>query len=144
MPSLELKRISSRTDTPTFGVLLYEGMPFCVTLERPWLSNRRGESCIPLGDYRVVRCRNSPDYDFQDSPRFGDTFQVMNVQGRSKILFHKGNINDDTHGCIIVGEKYEPLHGEPAVLASGPAFAEFMRLLAGESAFDLSITDHFT
>ena len=129
---------------PTLGVLLHKHQPFCVTLEREWLNNRRGESCIPIGHYHGVRCRTSPDYDFKDSPKFGDTFQVYGVDGRKNILFHKGNIEEDTHGCIIVGESFGYLGGNQAVLSSGTAFEEFMEILEDEDEFHLAITDNFT
>lgn len=114
----------------TFGVLLDENLPFCLTIERPWLNNEREKSCIPVGDYICKRI---------NSPKFGITFQVWNVLGRAEILFHKGNIMDDSHGCIIVGERFDPLNGMPAVLASGEAFTEFMSRIWGQDEFALSI-----
>jgi len=140
---MELKRISQNESHPTFGVLLNRGLPFAVTLERPWRQNRRGISCIPSGTYRCVRCSASPDYGFRDSPNFGNTFQVYNVPERSKILFHKGNVNQDTHGCIIVGEQYDYLQGENAVLSSRKGFEEFLKITQHVDEFFLEITNHF-
>jgi hypothetical protein len=111
-------------------VLLDEDLPFCVTLEREWLDNRRNISCIPEGTYICKRVI---------SPKFGETFEVVDVPGRSHILFHKGNIKDDTHGCIIVGELFDPLNGENAVLSSGKAFQEFLSRLENNEAFTLTI-----
>lgn len=124
----------SYADKATFGVLLDEDMPFCVTLERPWRENRRSVSCIPVGAYICKRVQ---------SPNFGDTFEVTNVKGRSSILFHKGNLVEDTHGCIIIGEQYEPLAEENAVLASGKAFKEFKDRTKGVDSFILSIENHY-
>ena len=126
------------------GAFQFAGRPFALTLERPWLGNRRGESCIPLGQYVCMRCSSSPDYDFKDSPRVGDTFQVFDVDGRSKILFHKGNRFQDTHGCIIVAEQFGSLGGREAVLKSEKGFGEFMALLRHDTEFSLSITNHFS
>jgi len=123
----------AQTESETFGVLLDGKIPFCVTLERPWLANRRGISCIPDGYYMCRRIQ---------SPRFGDTFEVIEVPNRSHILFHKGNLSDDTHGCILVGEQYEPLGGENAILASGKAFGEFRRRTEGIDDFFLNIETH--
>lgn len=114
----------------TFGVLLDWKVPFCVTLERPWIDNKRSISCIPEGDYICERMQ---------SPKFGDTFEITNVPERSHILFHKGNLKDDTHGCILVGEQYEPLRGENAVVASGKAFKEFKDRVKDIDEFILSI-----
>ena len=98
-------------------MLFDEDMPFALTLERPWLDNKKSISCIPNGTYiseRVV------------SPKFGNTFEVKDVPDRSHILFHKGNIAEDSRGCIIVGEQFEPVNGKPGVLASAKGFNEFL------------------
>ena len=68
MKHIELKRIACDGDRPTLGVLLNNKRPFAVTLERPWLGNRTGESCIPLGDYLCLRCTSSPDYSYKPNP----------------------------------------------------------------------------
>ena len=130
--NFKLIRISHTTNA-TFGVLLEEDIPFCVTLERPWLENKRSISCIPEGFYKCERVQ---------SPRFGDTFEIEGVAGRSHILFHKGNLLDDTHGCVLVGEQFEPLKGENAILASGKAFAEFKKRTEGIHGFFLQIESH--
>lgn len=127
-----LIRISSTTEA-TFGVLLEENIPFCLTLERPWLQNKRSVSCIPEGFYTCERVK---------SPKFGDTFEIVDVEARSHILFHKGNLSDDTHGCILVGEQFEPLGGENAILASGKAFAEFKERTKENNTFLLQIESH--
>jgi len=127
--NLTLIRLPQHKDG-TFGVLLDEGTPFCLTVERPWLDNKRGESCIPTGQYICRRV---------NSPKFGDTFEVTNVPGRTAILFHKGNIMEDSHGCIILGEQYESLEGKVAVLASGKAFSEFLERTRNVNEFRLEI-----
>lgn len=76
------------------------------------------------------------------SPKFGDTFRVEDVPNRSHILFHKGNLAENTHGCIIVGEQFEPLGGENAVLASGKAFTEFKQRTKDDYTFTLCIESH--
>jgi hypothetical protein len=127
--NFKLLRISLTTNA-TFGVLLEEDIPFCVTLERPWLGNIKSISCIPDGLYNCKRVQ---------SPKFGDTFEIENVLNRTHILFHKGNLSDDTHGCVLVGEQFEPFRGENAVLASGEAFAEFKKRTEGIDSFLLQI-----
>ncbi len=144
LDSLKLIRLSY-TNYGTFGVLIgLEDIPFAVTLERPWKNNEpsRGDvpgSCIPVGRYRCLRCRVSPDYGFKDSPKFGDTFQVYQVPRRTTILFHKGNLDDDTRGCILVGEQFEPIYNKPGIAASAKGFDEFLRLTAPVNEFWLSI-----
>ena len=132
MKMLKLKRVSFREDG-TFGVLLDENeAPFAVTLERPWENNAVGKSCIPTGLYLCKRVA---------SPKFGNTFEVTAVAGRSHILFHRGNINDDTHGCILIGEKFEVwTDGRVSIHESGKGFGEFMILTADTNEFWLSIS----
>jgi hypothetical protein len=128
---LILTRLNRHSSFPTYGVLQRDtGVPFALTLERPWLDNQRKVSCIPDGTYRVVR---------HQSPKFGNTFWVQDVPGRSEILFHKGNIDDDSHGCILVGEQFNPVRGEDGITASAEGFAQFLNELDGANEFELTI-----
>jgi len=133
MGIFKLVRISMISDG-TFGVLLEENIPFALTVERPWLNNEKGVSCIPGGSYTCRRI---------DSPKFGNTFEVTNVPGRTEILFHKGNVDDDSHGCIIIGEQFESLGGKVAVLSSAKGFSEFLDRLKNRVFFDLEITNAY-
>lgn len=105
------------TEFGTFGVFLDGDLPFCLTLERLWLGNQKNISCFPGGDYVCKRI---------DSPKFGNTFEVTNIPDRTACLFHKGNLDDDSHGCVILGEQYETVLGSYGVVSSGKAFEEFL------------------
>lgn len=128
-----LKRIASK-ESGVFGVLLYKGTPFALTLENPDLNNKPFESCIPAGAYKCERYQ---------SKRFGDTFMVMDVFNRLGILFHWGNTREDTKGCILIGEMFEPVYGKDAIQSSRKGFAEFKQLLAEVDEFDLLIKEHY-
>ena len=129
MKIFNLIRITEIEDG-TFGVLLDEKIPFALTIERPWLGNLKGVSCIPSDSYICKRI---------DSPKFGNTFEVTDVPYRSEILFHKGNIMDDSHGCIIIGEQFEYLGGKVAVLSSAKGFSEFLDRTKDLVVFKLNI-----
>ncbi len=132
MYQMTLKRIASNEDR-TFGVLLdNDNDPFAVTLEDPWKGNKVNVSCIPADKYICKK---------RFSPKFGDTYEVTNVEGRTHILFHKGNTEQDTHGCILIGESFDYLGGDPAIINSGKGFREFMRKLYEHSTFILNIRD---
>lgn len=133
MKHLTLKRVETGEDG-TFGTLSFKKKPFVVTLEREWLKNLVGKSCITAGTYDCKRV---------DSPRFGDTFEVTNVFGRSHILFHKGNLDDDSHGCILVAEEFGKLGNDDGVVRSTQGYGEFMRLLENDNEFKLTIENHF-
>ena len=129
-----LKRIAL-TDKGTFGVLIDENnIPFCLTLERPWLNNQHDVSCIPAGTYNCVK-------GFHQIHGF--VYQVMNVPNRDEILIHVGNTIDDTEGCILVGEAYgyNLKNGNPGVASSTPAFNLFMQKLSGQTQFSLRIME---
>lgn len=137
---MRLVRVA-RNLVATYGVLIYGDTPICVTLERPWKNNQRGVSCIPGGPLPspcVYQCARV------ESPKFGNTFEVLNVPSRSAILFHKGNIDADTHGCIVLGESFNPILGRPGVTDSGHAFDEFIGLLRMTDRFQLSVVEAFT
>ena len=129
MKTLTLKRISD-TKYGTFGVLLNDNIPFVVTLENPWKDNQEDISCIPLGLYLCKR---------HISPRFGEVFRVTDVKDRTHILFHWGNLEKDTHGCILIGESFDPLNNIPGILSSKKGFREFMSRLEGQDDFWLDI-----
>jgi len=124
-----LKRVAF-TEYGTFGVLLNNGIPFVLTLERPWLDNREDVSCIPEGVYTCTR---------YSSAKYPDTFQVLNVPDRTGILFHKGNLDDHSKGCILIGEMFDPYKDEPAILSSAKGFKEFMEILKDRQSFELQI-----
>lgn len=130
---MRLVRLTKSPDSPTYGVLLNAGIPFALTLEDPWLENMPRVSCILPGSYKAVR---------HLSPRFGETFWVQDVPGRSEILFHRGNTQADTQGCILVGESFSHVLGETGITGSREGFAEFMRILEGKREFNLEIEEH--
>ena len=124
-----LQRIIS-TDFGTFGVIRDGVIPFALTLERPWLDNEPNESCIPAGKYTCTRFH---------SDKHPSTFIVNDVDDRSAILFHTGNVMTESAGCILIGEQFESLNGTPAILASRQGFREFMNRLSGKDSFELTI-----
>jgi hypothetical protein len=127
-----LKRIAY-TEYGVFGVLVHNGIPFTLTVERPWLDNKQDVSCIPEGLYTCVR---------HHSERHPDTFRVQNVPGRTGILFHTGNHMDHSAGCIIVGEKFDPYKDEPGIQSSTEGFGEFMDIHGDRQTFELLITNN--
>ena len=115
-------------------MVVHNDLPFALTLERQWLDNRSNVSCIPAGTYKCVRV---------NSPKFGNTFEVTNVPKHTHILFHKGNIDDDSHGCILIGEKFGMIGGSAGIQASAEGFNEFMSIMNGEVGFRLIVVDDF-
>lgn len=107
----------------TPGRLYLPGGPTFFTLERPWLDNRNGVSCIPLGEYHVVLC---------NSPRLGRVYWISDVPGRTVVRIHWGNVVAHTEGCLLLGLSRGTLKGERAIFQSVVACRQFMQIMGGE------------
>jgi len=94
------------------GNLVYRGIPFLVTIERPWKSNEPFESCLPPGTYLVERY-TSDTYDEDDL-----AWEVKDVPGRTKMLFHAGNWIRNSKGCTLPGLHFGDIKKEPRVVSS--------------------------
>lgn len=127
---ITIKRVSYLPEG-TFGVVMQDNVPFALTAELPWLNNLPNKSCIPVGKYLGKRVQ---------SPKFGDTFEIRHVQKRANILFHKGNIpKKDSQGCVLIGEQFEMMGLNVAILHSGKGYGEFMERLKDVDGFELEI-----
>ena len=82
------------SDDCTLGVLSCGEGLLCFTLENPWKDNTPSISCIPEGEYSCAP---------HNGTKYHETWLVKDVPGRSAILFHSGNVESDTHGCILPG-----------------------------------------
>lgn len=133
MKIVELIRLEE-SEQSTIGILKIDKEVFCYTLEPTDKLNKPNESCIPVQQYKCKRI---------ESPKFGETFEITNVPGRTYVLFHKGNTADDTLGCIILGLTVGRFKGQRAVLNSGRTFEQFMAIMANESIFHLTIKTEY-
>ncbi|MEE8607965.1 MAG: DUF5675 family protein [Nitrospiraceae bacterium] len=103
------------------------------TMERPDLGNVPMLSRIPGGEYDCVRTwYHRGGYD---------TYEIINVPGRTRILFHRGNWMTDVNGCVATGMEFGLLDGRLAVLHSADAFNIFMRERNGILSFPFCIVD---
>lgn len=97
-------------DKPTTGTLSVWDGPICVfrcvTLELPWKDNARRESCIPTGTYQMR---------WTTSPKFGATWQVMDVPNRTAIRIHAANYTRQLLGCIAPGIAHMDIDRDGAI-----------------------------
>lgn len=116
----------------TQGVLIWDDVAQYLTLEPPWRNNQVGKSCIPHGTYPAER---------HQSPKHGECILLSNVPNRSEILIHKGNTSAETAGCVLIGKNFGRYDGQPAVLNSSFALADFLRRLdyLGHARFTIEI-----
>jgi hypothetical protein len=109
---IDLKRFAYHPKG-TLGVIDYSGERF-YTIERPWLDNTVRISCIPEGVYSM---------GWRESPKFGETWQVQDVQNRTYILIHTANYAKEVQGCIGLGMGL--MGDRVAVSSSRKAVAKF-------------------
>ncbi len=110
---IELIRDKTRSTTAgTFGRLLIDGAPFCVTCEQPWNDNRPGHSCLPPGDYQLrpypspahgaTVVFHNPALDIYATP---DLAPPGDAKSRSLCEIHSANWPFQLKGCVAVGEE---------------------------------------
>ncbi len=133
---IELVRVSVAPEG-AFGVVLIDGVPpGLVTLERTYPTDDirpRGPQYVKIPAGRYL-CRRTT---FQ---RGGyETYEVTGVVGHDRLLFHRGNVEGDSEGCILLGQRFGLVRGQPAVLESAIAFAVFMSLVGYRQSFDLAV-----
>ena len=121
--NLKLIRVEKSSDGVR-GVLLLDGSIFAVTLEP--------ENYIPSGFYKCKRYH---------SLKFPETYVVLDVPNRKYILFHAGNVEEDTSGCILIAENFGKLRGKRAILNSGQTFKKFLSVTAPYDILDLEIVE---
>ena len=119
-------------DRATLGMLSIEGVKHdpIFTLENPKRATSE-DSLIPAGVYTCIPYSGT---------RYKDVYLVKDVPGRSAILFHWGNTERDTKGCILLGLIGGMMGPNPAVKQSKDAFALFSKLI-GKQNFELRIID---
>lgn len=99
-----------------------------------WLTLEHSFDCqpiIPEGLYPCVRGMHT----LERHPQPFETFEVKGVPGHSGILFHMGNFNEDTEGCILLGLGSV----NSMILHSREAFQRFMEAQSGVQQFTLTI-----
>ena len=134
IPVLELIRLEDDAIHGMFGILKINKKLFCATLEPPDRGNEPSRSCIPAGQYM---CRR------HQSPKFGDTFIITDIPGRSAVMFHPGNSVKDTAGCPLLGEYPAKLRGDRQVKNSGATFRQFLDELKLHPAAHLTVHEFF-
>jgi len=69
------------------------------------------------------------------------TFEITGVTGHENILFHWGNFNKDSEGCVLLGTaEATGADGAQMVTSSRPCFAKFMAGLEGVNEFSLVVS----
>lgn len=119
------------------GVLLDDDCArIAVTMEHayPAVSSAIFYPKLPAGTYVCER----GIHRLKDYIEPFETFEVLKVPGATGILFHIGNMNSDSQGCILLGEDLDPTFW--AIENSRLTFDAFMQSLKGISTFNLTVS----
>jgi Family of unknown function (DUF5675) len=122
-----------------FGKLYDENdQEICVTLEHAYLGIMKGFSPkLPAGTYT---CRLGP-HKLEKMTTYFNTYEITNVPGHTNILFHVGNYNSDSEGCVLVGTVLFPDETSPTMIKqSSIAFTKLIALQDGADTFTLEVT----
>ena len=119
----------------TYAVLCDEcGNELTKTVERPWLNNQPGISCVPEGEY-ILEPHTSPKFGqcyALVAPELGVTISSQSL--RTHILIHAANLPEQLEGCIAPGMQFGVLKNKWAVLESKVALQQLEHHLGGERA----------
>jgi len=133
---LKLVRDKFRQDG-IFGTLFdSSGRKIAVTLEHAYVDLTGWSPKVPEGQYLCIRGQ----HQLASMTQPFETFMILNVPGHTGILFHSGNYNCDSDGCILVGTDVTSIDGALAISSSRLAFLEFMDLQTGVDNFSLSVS----
>jgi hypothetical protein len=105
------------------------------TLEHAYPAGDGYEPKIPNGTFT---CRRG-EHRLHGMTESFSTFEITGVLGHQNLLFHWGNFNRDSEGCILVGEKVAQAGQEEMITNSRAAFARFLALQAGLDLFPLTV-----
>ena len=107
------------------GVMMLDSVIFCFTLELD-------DTFVKPGSYHCKRFHGT---------RWPNTFE-LEVPGHTAVLFHAGNVEADTKGCILLGATTGKLKGDRAVLNSGNTFKQFLDVTKRIESFSLFVINH--
>lgn len=125
MMHIMVERVLSDDDA-TLSFVYVNGKFECFGLEDEYRETKvPGETRIPAGFYNVgVRHFGGHHERYQRNYAWHDgMLEVLDVEGFTDILIHKGNTDEDTAGCLLVGKDCST-SGELKVLNSKGAYED--------------------
>ena len=117
-----------------FGLLSPDGASLLLyTLEHSYSDGTGFVPKIPPGTYTCVR----GIHQLAGMAQPFETFEIQGVAGHTNLLFHVGNYNQDSEGCVLLGLSRQD---NTTILHSKEAFDAFMKLQDGVDQFTLTVS----
>jgi Family of unknown function (DUF5675) len=109
--------------------------PFMVTLEHAYEQDDGSYAPkIPPGVYTCVLGTHS----LSNGVPF-QTYEITGVAGHSGLLFHTGNWDSDSSGCVLCGQTQIVEDGSDMITNSRITFNNFMARLGGVQTWQLKV-----
>ena len=130
---LEVLRYNGRSDS-TGGLMFADGAFACYTCEDQHQAVKvDGETRIPAGTYQI-KLRNVGGMTQRYARKFptmhAGMLHLQDVPGFEWVYIHIGNDDDDTLGCILVGERpTDADRSEAGVLRSTDAYRRLYTMI---------------
>lgn len=136
--NLILTRKEFREDGIFSELMDESGNLVAVTLDHAYPMDGSFQPKIHLGKFICRRGLHRLENMTQDF----ETFEITGIEGHSNILFHVGNFNKDSSGCLLLGTSFgqNGAKGAKMILCSRVAFGQFMKLQEGADEFELLVT----
>lgn len=141
---LKLKRVFYEADGIVSNVFDPQSKHVMTTLEHAYPSGLPEYKWLPKVPPGVYTCKRGT-HALHDGKQF-ETFEVMGVAGHAGILFHHGNWNRDSEGCILTGDALTEApdpedggHAHDLVTNTNAAFSRFMEAQDGCDSFTLTV-----
>lgn len=138
--TLILERFNYAPDG-TFGRITLPSGKQLFTCEQPWNGNATGKSCIPEGIYSMAM-RDSPVVERSSGGKFTRGWEVLDVPGRTFIMFHPANWPHELKGCIAPGVNYAVMRNKQGVTSSRDAFTDLMDELNDNETWLLQVRQY--
>ena len=125
---IKVKRFTSDDDT-TLSTVWIDNNFECFGLEDEYREEKVAkETRIPAGEYKIA-LRTWGGFHTRYSKKFPifheGMLQVLDVPGFTAILIHIGNTDEDTAGCLLIGQNAIGVSGSLSIGSSTRAYQEF-------------------
>jgi len=140
---ITVRRMLSTADA-TLSEVLVDGVRQCFGLEDEYRDQKiAGETRIPAGAYKIG-IRAEGGFHNRYCERFAGfhqgMLQVLDVPGFEFIQYLQHNTDEDTAGCLLVGQSCTAANGTAIVGSSAAAYRElYQKVIAAAIAEDLVI-----
>lgn len=130
-----LQRLEYREDGIFSELKQDDGSHFCYTLDHAYPQpDGSYKPKLYAGAFTCVRGQHR----LKSMTHSFETFEITGVVGHTDILFHSGNVNADSAGCLLLGNVI--VDGPPKQVSnSRVTFQKFMDSLVGIDTFQLTV-----